>query len=105
MKYLIKKNAISCTLLVRIRNPNKISNSPVNISIVLIYFLIFDKNFKKLPIPYAAHRQGLPSPAESTINSIIPVDTVSELAAIDKTLPRIGPMQGVHPNANDNPII
>ena len=39
-----------------------------------------------------------------SISNTIPYDTVSELAAIDKTLPKIGPMQGVHPNANDKPI-
>ena len=46
----------------------------------------------------------MPKPAEYSISKTIPYVTVSELAAIDKTLPRIGPIQGVHPNANYKPI-
>ena len=55
------------------------------------------------PMPSAVSKNGTASPAEYTANSNIPLAIVSLAAASANTAVRIGPMQGVHPNANAKP--
>lgn len=48
---------------------------------------------------------GIANPNEKMPNKNVPCNTVVVLAASNRTLPNIGPIQGVHPNANTAPKI
>src|SRR6202012_4310974 len=52
----------------------------------------------------AAIKKGIPRPAEYTASRPAPLATVAPADAIDRIDARIGPMQGVQPNAKASPM-
>ena len=78
--------------------------SILKITVLLSYFLKFFENIKNFWIKYPERIKGIAKPAEQKNNNNIPLVKFSSVAANTQIDPRIGPMQGVHPNAKAIPI-
>ena len=85
--------------------PIRIKNIPPNKDTIFKYLLIFGKYLKIKPKPRAIIIKGTASPAEKTASKKTPCQTVVVLALSSRTLPKMGPMQGVQPKAKVAPKI
>src|SRR3990170_8135259 len=57
-----------------------------------------------LPSARPVIRNGTPNPSDHADSSTVPFATVPDDAASVRIAPRIGPMHGVHPTANADPM-
>ena len=94
----------ACKLLVNIRTPTTINNTPAIISAHRINFLYFSKIRINRPTKKPVRIKGIPRPKEYTPKRIMPLRTVSWVAAIASIPASIGPTHGVQPKANARPI-
>ena len=104
-KYSRIKNPIICNLLVKIAIPVNNKIVPPNFVITDIYFLKFFENNKNLSIKIPEIIKGMAKPKEYVDNNIIPLPIFSSNVANVIIDPRIGPIQGVHPNPKAMPTI
>ncbi len=63
-----------------------------------------EKKALALSISSAVSMNGTASPSEKIPSKIAPWMTVAAVDAKSSTVPRMGPMQGLQPNANSAPI-
>lgn len=73
------------------------------ISIILKLLLIFANKLKKVLVAIPVIKNGIPNPKEYAERSRIPSLILFLVAAKVRTPAKIGPIQGVQPNANASP--
>lgn len=84
--------------------PRSIKNIPPIIDTHFKYLVIFSTYIVAFEKTRAIKMKGIANPAENTVRSKAPCNTVVVVDAKRSIEPRIGPTQGVQPNANAAPI-